>query len=84
MRSWKWNERRCIALQLFTARNEAQDCLSQFQQKLVDTHNQLNFAISNDVGASSIQLLKELLGIAKLQLFAAQQLATWMWRTQCL
>ena len=46
MRSWKRNEKRRIALQLFTARNEARDCLSQFQQKVDDAHNQLNFAIS--------------------------------------
>ena len=68
MRSWKRNEKRRHALRLFTARNEARDHLSQFQQKAGEVQNQLNFAISNDVGASSIQLLKELLGIAKRQL----------------
>ena len=60
---------------MFTARNEARDCLSRFQQKVDDAHNQLNFAINNDVSAGSIQLLKEWLGIAKRQLFASQQLA---------
>ena len=41
MRSWKQNEKRRCALRLFTARNEARDCLSQFQQKVDDAHNQL-------------------------------------------
>ena len=83
MRSWKRNEKRRSALRLFTARNEERDCLSQFQQKVDDAHN---FAISNDVGASSIQLLKELSGIANRQPFCSTAVSKyrWTWCTRCL